>query len=320
MLSLSQLPFEFRGTLYDILTENEPDTETIIPKKLKIDLIFNNLGDILQTIDTCIYLGCDFPFPILDYVKDNAPQIQAEVTAFVSGEAYQEYNFFMTTQEFQAVKVFAEICNGKFYKNHHFWWQLQFIENDSVILMKYIKHIFNDANLWGQLVLTMCMNGSINLIKYYSEFDWFLRYIRDTEFACKMCAKASARGQLEVLRYLREVLHANWDETSLTDHFINWKTLSNAKKTECFCYAIENGCPIDKYAMTKAIANGRLEEVKILFAHGCPIDKFDYIYSAYINGYVKLAHFLHENGCQWDTEEAALYGLVSLNFQDWLQR
>jgi len=307
MLKLSQLPDIFRGSLYDVLIENEPETDIELPKNIKVDLKFDNLGDILRTIDTCIYLGCDFPFAILDYAETNSDKILNEIQEFVAGETYPEYQIFVTTPEFQAVKIIVEIEN--YYITQFSQFDASFIKHDSVILIKYIESKCNTWYLRTNLVISICTNGAINILKYCSKYDWFIQHIKDVEFSCNMCAKASCRGNIKVLRYLREVLKAEWDETTLDYNLTDWISSTNTKeKTECFRYAIENGCPIGKYSMKKAIAMGRLEEIKMLFERGCILEQ-NYLYSCCAKGYFEVVQFLEKNGCIWEPEEAALYGL-----------
>ena len=100
--------------------------------------------------------------------------------------------------------------------------------------------------------------------------------------------EAAAKGQLEVLKWLR----ANgcpWDEKTCA-------SAAQAGHLEVLQWARANDCPWDKWTCAAAAEGGHLEVLQWLRANGCPWDVSTCVTARYY-GHHELLNWAIANGC-----------------------
>lgn len=286
MYTLSTLPTEFRGDLYNELIQNDREDDVAFPMTLKVDLILANLTDILATVETCAYLACDLPPAVFEFIEKDHYALLLEIEKYKKGNAkYQEYQFFVTTPEFKAVEIYAIICMT--YPVHSLRLKLA-VEKGSVMVVKYIERVekiqYNDS-----YIIHACQCGSLEILKYWEKAEWYSEIIANKYMQERMCAVAASGKHLRTLIYLRETLHFQWSITTMN-------ACISHQATTCLQYILKNGCQIDIFSMRIAIATGNLEIIKILHVAGAELCDQHTTRASQL-GYVDVLHYLHANGC-----------------------
>lgn len=165
----------------------------------------------------------------------------------------------------------------------------------------------------GSICTESAALGSLDCLKYAHEngcklstgsFWWTanrgkldcLKYLvanncpRDLKSEINACNGAALNKHLNVLIYLKEELHCEWD----------WTTLNNGVHSgdiNIIKYAFENGCPWNEEICETAVKRGNLDVLKYIRANGCPWNKEICKISTKNIEFLKYAH---ENGCPWD--------------------
>lgn len=281
MYTLSTLPIEFRGELYNELIKNDSEHDVEFPMTLKVDLILENLTDILETVGTCAYLACDLPPAVFEFIEKRHYTLLLEIEKYKKGNPkYQEYQFFVTTPEFKAVEIYAIICMT--YPVHSL--RMRFaVEKGSVMVVKYIERVekiqYNDS-----YIIHACQCGSLEILKYWENAEWYREIIANKQMQERMCAVAASGKHLRTLVYLRETLHFQWSITTMN-------ACISYDATTCLRYILENGCPMNIYCMRIAIAKGNLEIIKMLHVAGAELCD-QHRLTAYQLGYDDVLRYL----------------------------
>lgn len=315
MLTLTQLPIEFRGSLYFDLMQNDPTDDTVIPKILKTDQVYENLGDILRQIDTCCYLGCELPHALYAYLErecgslhslytyldENYKSISREIERFNDGKIYKEYEFFKTTPEFRAVKIYAKYFHDvmRDRDSDKFPSRLVFTtvaQNNSLLILKYLEETENlqyNAEDMKEPLLDACRCGSNDILEYWSKMPWFAQIIGNTvgcpttySLSERMCSETVCSGHLSTLKFLRERLQLKWSVSTINAALLHSgiyvPQIIQHNRIQCVKYAVENGCPYDQNTFNNAIKKGELEIIKILHSAGGVVFVGGDTYDAYL--------------------------------------
>ena len=251
MLTVNQLPIHLQGELYRNVLDNFSEEEEIfVGRPIKTDFIFETHADIIEMIDTCMFLAVDLPTELFHHVAQNTTvltqirQYEAEVNSGLIQES-----FFMTTAEYHALKVLAEFDTSMDYNiSEHA------IKNESIILLQYIvKNMEFDPHIIHFAV--EC--GHIPIIAYLVEVPSIILFLEQKNTLCKEATK------LPVLKYLRETLQFPWDK----DVVLN--AIQYHKHHDCLQYALENGCPVHvegfyRPAPRLALRNPKTDALRLL--------------------------------------------------------
>jgi hypothetical protein len=109
----------------------------------------------------------------------------------------------------------------------------------------------------------------------------------------------------------------DWRATTLYAVVDQFAKGDRTAKTECFRYAVQNGCPTDHYIMSMLVYAGLFEEMKILREAGGSLNDPMYTLKACDLGRLDILQYLHEQGAPWNvncvanctTEECQRYAI-----------
>jgi len=299
-LKVIDIPIHLQGELYNYLTtefiEDEiPFNQRYISgnsRPLKLNLKITGLKDILQLMDSCMFFAAPLHWKIFEFVETYPDDMIQQMNEFEHKES--EYDFFMTTEEYRAIKLLAT------YKRTWTWSNQDFLEyaikNGSLVLIEYYAPRY--ASQCAVLPLKWAADyGQIPIMSFLVKQPWVKlhnTYIHsDQTLAQQLCSYASANNQLPMLKYLREIQHFEWDKYTVQFSLCE-ERLSILK------YAIENGCPIPEYSMHMALGMKTIEGLRILVEIGkIPINNPSYILAAAQHGNLECLQYLYERGAPW---------------------
>jgi hypothetical protein len=299
MLSVSQLPLHLQGEFYRNIKgnsysqeEEEDDEEVLIPHPIKTDLAFDTHDDIINMINTCGYCAVDLPDDLFRHVEENPKTFLSQTAEYEANVASEkiEKSFFMTTHEYQALKLLAEFQKANIGDRYPYHLAVYAIKNDSVVLLEYV--IRRHVEQWDPLILRTAVEyGNIlcidYLVKYYSEH---------TKLDCVQKLLCIEANTLTVLKHLRETLGFVWDE----------RVIKQALYDNCMVrlqYALENGCPINmENAVTLSLRLPKIDALRLLveLAGYKPV-KEDILYIATI-GSINHLIYLHYLNTPWHSQ------------------
>ena len=306
MLTVNQLPTHLHGELYQNVIEHFTNEETIIDRPIKTDFIFETHHDILEMIDTCLFLAVELPVELFHHVSLNNTFVlkqMREYEANVHSGIIQE-SFFVTTPEYRALKLLAEfdiIFNDALLYTP-FNLAGYAIENGSIELLEYI---IRDMDFDPSIIYFAVVSGHIPSIDYLIKQPsiknaLFAQQKKPTfygsnmgignTYAHELCSDAT---QVSVLKYLRETLQFPWDR----------RVVENAirkRNHECLKYALENGCPIYMDAsVCAALQHNTIDAFRLLveICNYKPTEQ-DILYAARTRGLPHLI-YLHELNTPW---------------------
>ena len=230
------------GEIVKYVLENGWINELYGSKSLKYDLIFHNLLDVLECIDTCLFLGVEkLPREIYDFCREN-PSVIEQIDDF------PDYEHFIKTDEFQACRICATAANTSVLLC------TAILENN----MACIRYAIEDLHIGdvGHFQLAIKENRLLickYIINHYPSLlnsltlSSGLYYILAEKGACDM----------SLLSYLREKLNIIWPYNILT-------VALNSRNIEFAKYAIRNGCKIGDSDIDLAIRIGAVEVIQLL--------------------------------------------------------
>lgn len=293
MLTVNQLPPHLQGELYkNILAEygGEEEQETPIGRPIKTDLVFERHSDILDMVDTCMFLAVDLPDALFRYVEEN-PETFLSQRANVASDKIEE-SFFMTTHEYRALVHLAEFHNVLYKwspKISPYHLAGYAIQNQALVLLEYVCKRFGDEIDTQGVIQYAISCGHIPIIDYLVKVP-FIKRILTPQYSQTLYSQVS---NLIVLKYLRETLRFPWDE------YVVEKALAN-NHIDCLQYALENGCPVFlESAAQYAFRQSTTDAIRLLvnLAGYKPNDE-DMLYVA---GRGSLDHmiYLRELGTPW---------------------
>jgi hypothetical protein len=139
MTTIRQLPPHLQGELYqNIIDEYEREQETPIGRPIKTDFVFETHADILDIIDTCMFLAVDLPDELFHYVASNKEKVFTQMIEYDASEP-TEKSFFVTTAEYHALKLLAVFENSlRFPRFSAYEAAAYAIENKSIVLLQYV--------------------------------------------------------------------------------------------------------------------------------------------------------------------------------------
>jgi len=256
MLSLSQLPIEFRGTLYNEMMQNDSDSDIMFPKILTLGPLYENFGDILRQIDTCCFLGCKLPHAVYSYIDRH--DCLDEIVMFKNGKLYPEYEFFQRTEEFHAVEMYARNFTHYERTQQNNTWILKTVaQTNSVLILQYLEETENIHYILDDdmqcVLLHACRCGSNDILKYWNQNPLITQFIQDKGVAHQLLAEAAVRGHVNTLKCLREIFRLELSIETVNACLLelhNQNHTIQQKRIECLKYAVENGCPYDDWTLS----------------------------------------------------------------------
>jgi hypothetical protein len=240
MTTLASIPdWLMSGVISQYLLENTNPTEDefILPKSLKLDLIFHNINDIIECIDTCLYLGLEkLPREIYDFCRTN-PIIMEDVNP--------NYQHFTQTDEFRA----CQICDmqGDILSN-------AISENN----MACIRYCVEDLKLGDVHHFQLAINKNhIHICTYI--IKQYPSWIKPIRMSCGLYFSLAQEStcDMSMLSFLREEVGIVWPHNILT-MAMNHRNIEFAK------YAIQHGCKIADVTVDIAVHIGSLEILQLL--------------------------------------------------------
>lgn len=263
MLTMSQIPTwlqsgEFFRNMMDI--DSSVDTEMIRPLKITFD--FNGLRDVLEMLDTCLYMDVDtLPTEIYRYCRES-PELILEMDLFEKNtieqnrQTLESYEYFITTTEYKAFRICVEsqtsICHSE--GDHGLLYTA--IRFGNMPLVRYCVEDCGVCNMDN--FSTAVKYGRIEICQYIlREFKEWLSPVR---MSWLNLHTAAVNGDLQMLQYLHEQVGVWWYGKVIQDAMYHGEI-------ECALYAIKNGCPIPKYVLDIAIQIGSVEIVSALIEH-----------------------------------------------------
>jgi hypothetical protein len=215
------------------------------------------------------------------------------------------------------------------------------IIHNSLILVKFLDWKILSSNCCNRykniimrILITTAIYGRIEIMKFWSQKEWFnqdnttnkkipmqnarsipnrQRFempIQSAENQRELCMYAAAYGQLEMLIYLHETLHFEWDDRT-------FESALYEKKVDCIRYLVKNKFTIAKDMMQRAIKyKYSLESIRILVEEiGISTNNPMYSLIATENAMLDIIVYLHEKNAPWhiDAVKVALQnGLVTI--------
>jgi len=272
MTTLASIPQWLKsGEISQYLLENsEPDDgELIIPKPLKLDLIFRNVYDILECIDTCLYLGLDkLPRELYDFCRTNL---------IVSDQVASEY--FIQTEEFRA----CQLCGmeGNLLTNA--------ILQNNMACVRYCVEDLQMANI--DHFRKAVKENRIHICKYIMKHhpSWIAPIRMNCGFYFYLATEEI--HDVSMLSYLREEVGVVWPYNILT-MFLNHRKIEFAK------YAIQHGCNTADFAADIAVHVGSLEILRLLAEKNVPMNNSFIFNFAVQFDHLEIAKFLYEKGAR----------------------
>lgn len=127
----------------------------------------------------------------------------------------------------------------------------------------------------------------------------YIKMVRSGEIPPKIgvCAYASLRGRLEILKYLRYYGYC-WNHNAYIMAIIG-------NHIEIIKYLFTMMCPLDVSVFVIAAYYGNLEIIKFLHQINCPWNSLVCAYASY-GGHINILKHLRENGCPWDCKSCKL--------------
>jgi hypothetical protein len=289
MLTINQLPLHLQGELYKhILDEYGLKEDTFIGRPIKTDFNFDTHSDILEMIDTCMFLAVDLPTELFQYVEQNKTKILTQMLEYDDSEA-TEKSFFVTTAEYRALKVLAEFeTSVRFPRYSTYELAAHAIEHNSLVLLQYVCNRYTEH--LDQCVIQFAISrGDIPIIEYLLELP-FIKQMLSTRVLYQLCSDAP---NLTVLKYFRETLRFPWDERLIEKLIYN-------KDIDSLRYALENGCPLFVNMVAyRSLRHSTVDALRVLveLAGYKPTDE-DMLYVA-SRGSLDHLVYLRELGTPW---------------------
>jgi len=305
--TISQLPQWLQGDMYVSFNENDADTDTVLLRPIKMDLVFTCLRDVMQMIDTCLYTGVDkFPREIYDFACKNAEKILREMNELEHkrGELVDEYYEFTKTSEYIALQLCCkcyEFTQVDLDENKKLGALLKkAIKNNNIPLVRYCVEDLGYCNL--EIVTVVVSNGCIGILEYLlSRYPEWLPSIKWDYYYCNTAANY---GNVDMLAYLHETIKSIWTENTIIIALTNFHY-------DCAIYAIKHGCPIPKNVVYYAsVCEKSAKILQCLIEHGnISVDNSHYMNFAMRNGNLEFIKLLYEHGCRpnEDTLNSALF-------------
>lgn len=190
-------------------------------------------------------------------------------------------------------RVKEEIIEEKRCKEWQFYARTCFVSNENVVTLEWLKAMDNFSDSYG-LSKFMVNEGSLSGLKLLIQHGLKLDV---SSFISKgLCARAAARGDLEMLKWLRDY-GCQWDSYTC----MNSATKNSVNIVK---WAILNGCPYDDVEIITSWVNARdVETVEWLLERGCPLDTHLFFRGPYDNPAryltMEMVQLLLRHGCEW---------------------
>ena len=145
MQTIQSLPQHLRGELYnnfisdaftsDGFISDDFSSDIKISHPIKTDFIFNTHDDLIRIIDTCMFLAVDLPIELFQYIELHPDAILNSIDRYNANvlSGVIEESFFVTTEEYRALKLFAENILSNTINDDCMY----AIKNGSVVLLDY---------------------------------------------------------------------------------------------------------------------------------------------------------------------------------------
>jgi hypothetical protein len=291
MLQLSQIPQwlqsgDFYTTIASTMADEDADFTMIRP--LKTDFVFSGLRDILELLDTALYMGIErLPVEVYTYCC-NTPELLIEMDLLAKNEGeLTNYQYFTTTPEYAAFRICIESKMSIRDTDIEYTLLYDAIKYGNMPLVEYCTEYRGACTM--DSLHTAIKYKQIAICKYIVEKypDWRT----SIQMSWGLIDLAVTNGDLPMLRYLVEVVGVIWFENVL-QHAI----LKN--QTDCAIYAIKSGCPIPKYAVDFAIDNDNIDIVSALIDRDIVVDNPYVLNYALQLGNIVIAKMLYANGAR----------------------
>ena len=264
MITLSQFPEWLKGEFYHSLLSNEENIHCQMIRPLKTDLVFHTLKDVMELLDTCLYIRVEYlPQEVYKFASES-PQLIQEIVElqFCKGPLIQYYEF-TKTPEYKAIRICANeaFIKNKMQNKRHMT-QLNMEERllYEAILQKnlpLIVYCLNaDRNCCNIYHLEIALSGgNLEIVKYMIENNpqWTPLLQRQSERCLLFVVEND--DNVAILAYLHKKLEAKWTN----------KILYTALKNKCqqsIIYAIKTG-----YTITPRFVNIAIEYNMLKYLH-----------------------------------------------------
>jgi hypothetical protein len=283
-IRLSQLPVWLEGGFSKDLRENSPEDDCIIQKSLKLDCHFNGLRDLLEMIDTYIYMQLtELPGEFYYFARGKVSLINEMIE--LESEKGPLINFFelTKTQEYASIKV---CINNK---------KLEQLLKAAIMTnqMGIIRHVVEDLGYCDEVesLLTAVKFGHIHILEYiFSIFPEQKESFKRRTVAPIMAVK---NGDLSMLVYLKETVGSIWDDKDIL------KTALTEHKEDCAVYLLNHGCRLTSNSLELACNMNSLELVRLMVEGGqIPQIASSAVILNYAikTGKLEIARYLYERG------------------------
>jgi hypothetical protein len=261
---LNDIPdrFKEKSGLYKATVLDSPNEIVEIIHKRKLNFTPNtaDLLEILQYIDTCSYLDCEFPLGPFFLEQNRKSAVLQEMREFEYSimvdikSKWSEYSYFAKTYEYNAVKALYQYYHSSDMNIHA-------IRNKSLILFRYCVE-------WTAIEAhTAVYYGQIDILEYIHKDRRGKTILEDTVFQRKLCMVAVSKGNIKMLHFLRETLLFEWDESCLEAaidaenycciEYIVGNFLGPFRIEAAQCKRRQRGFPITDLSIRAAIEKGK---------------------------------------------------------------
>jgi len=310
-LYVTDIPIHLQGELYNQLTTEFAEDDCPMNQRnirhfraLKTDLNIRGLKDIIQIMDACMFFAVPLHWKVFDFVDAYPDLIHREMCEYEkilespdknTSKIGIEYGFFVTTEEYRALKILAT------FKRTWTWSDQGFLEyaikQGSLVLIEYYagryctkcKHIpLKWAIQYNQLpILAFLIKQP--WVKLHSK----MYSTSEETFAEHLCSETAVYNNLTILKYLRETLQFPWNKYVVQNSLCQ-------DRLDVLRYALENGCPIPQYAMSMVIGMKSIDALRMFVEIvKTPLNNPDFTLWAAQNGQLSHLVYLHEHNTPW---------------------
>jgi len=266
-----------KGEIFQFLLQNTEGEEQsfVFPKTLKLDLHFKNIADVLQCIDTCLYVGLHkLPRELYDFCL-HYPHALNELWCL------SEDCYFKETEEYKACVICARVGEQKLLDHA--------ISQNNMACIRYCVEDLHQGAI-GHFRLAIYENR-ISICKYiiHQYPDW----IMPLKMCCGFYFDLAQRMPccIEMVSYLYEEVGVCWPYNILV-------LALGYKNLEFAIYAIQHGCQIKDHAADLAIPLGSIELMRLLAERNVPLNNTFLFNYAIECSTIDMVKFLYDHGAR----------------------
>lgn len=292
MTTISTIPqWLQQGEIFQFLSKNNDDggddggddgergleaEPFVFPKTLKLDLHFESIADVIQCIDTCLYVGLHkLPRELYDFCL-HYPLALNEMWNL------PDDCYFKQTEEYKACGMCAIV--GKEYLLDH-----AISQNNMACIRYCVEDLQVDVTI-GHFRLAIYEN-QISICKYI--IQQYPGWISSLKMCCGFYYDLAQRMPccIEMVSYLYEEIGVCWPYNILASA-LGYKNLVFS------IYAIQHGCEIRDHAVDLALPLCSIELMQLLAERNVPLNNVFLLNYAIQFATIDMVKFLYDHGAR----------------------